>query len=193
MSVFGIFGICAISTVLAQGEIFPDPSQACVAWKTNKRMFLVSHQSAVGRSCQAILSRAPEGPNLVRIQLEVPIRSFNSGEKERDDEVFKILSGSVQPTLRLETDPISPTELERASAGKTGSIRAKLTLGGKPYMITLPFQVLGNGNEARVVGQIDTTFKAFDIEPPTVAMGIVAKVDNLLELHFSLPLRMLKQ
>lgn len=158
----------------------PEKTASCVAWRTRKRMFLVSSARPVGVNCD-ITSRRVETPQGKQIEVRAPIHKFSSGEPDRDKEVLDILKAGVQPDLLVRTAPLTSDPFDTES----GTLAGELSIGGKTYPIEIPYRVEKAG-QVDLVGVVKTTFTAFGIDPPVVGGGMVAKVYDELELHYRL-------
>ncbi len=158
---------------------FPE-GKTCAAWKAKKRMFLVRTLEPVGISCDVKVSWLGEG-NESRILIVVPINTFDSGEAERDQEVVKILGGDAHPDIKITSEFLTTEVRSEFESGKTVTVKGEVELAGRK--VEKPFLVVRDpaGLVARV--QLQTKFQEFQIEPPTVAGGAVAKVHDVLELH----------
>lgn len=151
-------------------------AQSSVSWKTSKRMFLLSTQTPVG------INRAVEVQTGIKdtryIRLLIPIDKFDSGEPERDQEVLKILKADIQPKLIFSTSLLKSAEYERLVRGDINEIDGTLSIAKIEHPVTVKITRTGNF----LVGTIKTKFTTFGITPPKVAGGLVAKVNDELEL-----------
>lgn len=178
---FGVvfIGLIAVATLATSAEPEFPPGQSCAAWKTKKRMFLVRSVEPVGVSCDLKVQRtsAEVGWGL---QISIPVASFNSGEAERDAEVVKLLKGDGHPNILISSETLAPQLIEQFHKGESVQVSGRIEVGGKA--IERSFTVLKDKQGfARV--SLKTQFKDFDLEPPQVAGGVVAKVRDDLELH----------
>lgn len=164
------------------------PEKSAVAWQTSKTMFLFKEEQPVGISTDVVATLESNSGNHVLI-VTVPVKSFDSGEEERDAEVKKILKADKQENIVFRSEPVQTIEWQDLISGNTSSLKGQLSIGGNAYP-TL-FQVLrqGKGEQAKLEGRLETTFTDFEIEPPSVAAGLVAKVDDKLILHSQLFLK----
>lgn len=154
----------------------------CVAWRTNKTMFLFSKETPIGMNCKVQTTLKGEGEQK-QLEVVIPIKGFDSKNADRDADIFTILKGPQQPDLLFQSEALSNNRLG-ALVKEGGSVQGQLTIGGKAYPIsfTIKSQKLGEG--AVFLGTFQGTFTQFDIEPPRVVGGLVAKVDDSLDLLF---------
>ena len=161
-------------------------AQSSVSWKTSKTMFLFSKQTPVGIN-NAV--RVETGLGDARfIKLIIPISKFSSGEAERDQEVQKILQADIQPNIVFQTKIMRASAFERIVSGDVKSIDGTLTIAKEDHPVTVELALTNNF----LVGTVKTKFTTFGIQPPKVVGGIVAKVDDQLELVGRIDLQDLK-
>jgi len=166
-----------LGSVQAEGVKFPVQGN-CVAWKTKKTLFLMNSLEPVGTNCQIKIELEKEG-NSSRVRVLVPVSGFDSGEPERDLHVQEILKAKDFPNIVFQSDALDPKEWK---TGEPKELRGKLSVAGKEVPINLTVSKDKEGNAAQ--GYLIAKFTTFGIEPPSVAMGVVAKVQDYLELHF---------
>lgn len=152
------------------------PDKSCVAWKASKRMFLVKSVEPVGVSCNVELKWNTQSRELV---VEVPIDSFDSQEPERDAEVAKLLKATEHPSIQIATAAISAAEIEALRAKEAVTLKGRMSLAGQT--LEKDFKVYRLSDElAHVV--LQTSFSELNLQAPTVAGGVVAKVRDPLTL-----------
>jgi len=174
----------------AAGVAFPD-GKACAAWKTKKTMFLFKKLEPVGMNCAVTAKVAADGAGK-RVIVEIPIAAFDSGEPARDKQVLRILKADVAPSLVFTSRVYAPAEWEAVRAGKSAAIEGTLAIGGESFPVSAPI-VLSADAAPAVSGEFTTTFTNFKIAPPKVAGGLVASVQDYLELHYRIPLSAVAQ
>ena len=177
---------------LSSGLMAEDPkwptAESGVAWKTKKKMFLVKTVEPVGVNTSIKMTKKVFGEGQFKIRFDIPIDKFNSGEPKRDEEVVKILKGDKQANLIFTTEVLDYDRFEKIMTQSVSKVTGDLQIGGKSNSITLNLKK----NGAFLDGRLKTTFTAFGIEPPTVAGGAVAKVQDMLILMAHLKLDQLK-
>ena len=168
----------------AKGPPFPK-DKACVAWLAKKTMFLMSDQTAIGINCAIEASVSEKDGH--RIQITIPVNKFNSEEEDRDEEVTELLGGKVHPKIQFTSAPLGTDWQNKVGAGQ--ELPGELMINGKSFPIKTNYQISGQLAQ----GSLVSTLSAFEIEPPEVAGGVVASVEDYIELHFHIPLAMIKQ
>ncbi len=181
-----VAAVLALAAASAGAVPFP-AGKACAAWKTKKTMFLFRHLEPVGMNCSVRAGVETLG-TVKRLRLAIPIAKFDSGQKSRDAEVVKILGGAAQPELEFLSRAYTTSEWESLRTTPAAAVEGALRIGGKDFPVTAPFALVGEGADAAAVGSFVTSFSAFAIVPPAVGGGLVAQVQDYLELHYRVPL-----
>lgn len=111
--------------------------------------------------------------------IAVPVKSFDSGDSNRDLHMLQVTRGAQYPLVTVRT------RIPETPAG-AAPIRADLDIefaGQTAHYKDVPFQVTAQGNEMHVIGTIPATLSDFKIEPPSlltmpVKNEIPVKVDT---------------
>ncbi|HEV2752143.1 MAG TPA: hypothetical protein VGV12_16590 [Gemmatimonadales bacterium] len=96
--------------------------------------------------------------------IAVPIRSFDSGDSNRDLHMLQTVRGGQFPIVTVRTQLPEGAQL-------SDSVYADLEIefaGQTAHYARVPFHVVMNGNEARVSGTIPATIADFKIDPPSL-------------------------
>jgi hypothetical protein len=96
--------------------------------------------------------------------IAVPVKSFDSGDSNRDLHMLQVTRGAQFPMVTVRTrlpeaDSTSTTirgDLEIQFAGQTAQYKQ------------VPFQLVTQGNEIRISGTIPATLSDFKIDPPSL-------------------------
>jgi len=92
----------------------------------------------------------------------VPVKSFDSGDTNRDLHMLQVVRGAQFPLVVVRTQ-LPESDL------KGGSIEADLTVtfaGETAHYQRVPLKLVPEGKDLRVVGTIPTTVSDFKIKPP---------------------------
>lgn len=92
----------------------------------------------------------------------VPVKTFVSGDTNRDLHMIEVVRGAQFPMVIVRTQ-FPESDL------KGGSIQANLVVqfaGQTAHYSNVPFKLVPEGKEIRVVGTIPTTVSDFKIKPP---------------------------
>jgi hypothetical protein len=96
--------------------------------------------------------------------IAVPMKSFDSGDSNRDLHMLQTTRGAQFPIVTVRT------QLPE-SAGLPDTVRADLEIecaGQTVHYAQVPLRVVMEGDEARVSGTIPATLADFKIDPPTL-------------------------
>src|SRR5205807_5891091 len=96
--------------------------------------------------------------------IAVPVKSFDSGDSNRDLHMVQVTRGAEFPMVTVRT------RLPE-SAGNDASIQADLEIqfaGQTAHYQHVPFQLTKQGADVRLSGTIPATLTDFKIEPPTL-------------------------
>jgi len=96
--------------------------------------------------------------------IAVPVKSFDSGDSNRDLHMLQVARGGQFPMITVRTE--LPEE-----ASKSATIHADLEVqfaGQIAHYEQVPFQESTQGNESRISGTIPSTLTDFKIDPPTL-------------------------
>jgi hypothetical protein len=92
----------------------------------------------------------------------VPVKTFDSGDTNRDLHMIEVVRGAQFPMVFVRT-VLPESDL------KGGAIQANLTVqfaGQTAHYNNVPFKLVPEGKEIRVLGTIPTTVSDFKIKPP---------------------------
>lgn len=170
----------------AQATKLPASNSHCVAYKTEKTLALVKNVTVIGSNCNISVTAKKQGGKYFA-EVLVPIKSFNSGDKDRDKWVVKELKASKQPNLIFRTMAYSSADWSKMLKAGKASVKGVLIIAGRKYPVTSTATVKTSGSNAIVSGKVVSKFTNYGIQPPTVGPGgSVAKAKNYLELHYNL-------
>ncbi|HEV3512409.1 MAG TPA: YceI family protein [Candidatus Sulfotelmatobacter sp.] len=96
--------------------------------------------------------------------IAVPVKSFDSGDSNRDLHMLQVTRGAEYPIVQVRT------RLPE-SAENSITIRADLEIqfaGQTVHYQQVPFEVKTEGNEKHITGTIPATLSDFKIEPPSL-------------------------
>lgn len=168
-----------------EASVFEDGGH-CVAYRAQKTMFYVATTPVVGKNCDISAQVLPEVGGLYRIEVNIPIRSFSSGDTSRDEDVAKVLQVDIRPELLFRTKPMTVEQWRNLFKQGRFDLDGELTVGEKNYPIKLKAEYLEKGETVEVKGLSQLQFKDLELKPPKVVGGIVAQAKQDLELLFQL-------
>jgi YceI-like domain len=98
--------------------------------------------------------------------IAVPVKSFDSGDSNRDLHMLQAIHGAQYPMV------IVRTRLPE-SALKSGTVEADLEIqfaGQTAHLKNVPFHLTTQGNRTRLTGTLPTTLTDFKIAPPSLLL-----------------------
>ena len=112
----------------------------------------------------------------------VPVKSFDSGDSNRDLHMIQVTRGAEFPMVTVRT------RLPEAASG-SATIKADLEIkfaGQTTRYQGIPFEVATQGNEKRISGTIPATLSDFKIDPPSLlAIPVKNEIPVRLEMTWS--------
>ncbi len=158
----------------------------CVAYKAEKVSFLFKTDFVVGKNCDISAQVLPEVGGLYHIEVNIPVRSFNSGDADRDKDVVKILKIEERPEITFRSKALSAEQWRELFAKENFDLDGELYIGSKSFPLKMKAHYTDKTDSAEVNGIVTLKFQDLDIRPPRVGAGLVAKAKPDLELHFNL-------
>lgn len=108
--------------------------------------------------------------------IAVPVKSFDSGDSNRDLHMIQVTKGAEFPMVTVRT------RLPESDS-KAATIQADLEIqfaGQTVHYKQVPFQLTMQEKEAKITGTIPATLSDFKIEPPTL---LTLPVKNEIPIH----------
>lgn len=110
-----------------------------------------------------------------------PVKSFDSGDTNRDLHMLEITRGAQFPLVIVRTE-FPERDL------KTGTFNVNLTVqfgGQTAHFNQIPFHIVATGDQVRVVGTIPATCSDFKIAPPELlAMPIKNEIPVSVDMNW---------
>lgn len=133
--------------------------------KQSKLTYHVSHPAHDAEG----VSRAARGMGVCHdgecdFLIAAPVKSFESGNANRDINLIQVTRGAQFPTVTVRT------RLPESVASEA-AIKADLEVqfaGQTAHFAQVPFEVTKQGNDRRISGTIPATLADFKIDPPTL-------------------------
>ena len=156
----------------------------CVAWKTIKTLALIKTVKPVGKNCKIQTELKKQNDGNLTFSGIFPVKSFDSGERDRDEEVAEILNFKEHPNILFTTEPMSVIDWKKILKEKKGVLTGTMTVAGRKRLLKLPISVTSKNGKYKFNGLLITTYSNFRIEPPSVGGGLIAQAKDYLEFHF---------
>jgi hypothetical protein len=96
--------------------------------------------------------------------IAVPVKSFDSGDSNRDLHMLQVTRGAQFPIVSVRTQL---READSASATIQADLEIQFAGQTAKYM-QVPFQLMTQGNQIRISGTIPATLTDFKIDPPSL-------------------------
>lgn len=154
----------------------------CVSWETQVTSFLFLDSNVRGESCEVSVEIEENEEGAYVIRAEVPIKSFESGDRGRNNEVFEYLKGKWQPNILIESIAVSKRDLKLAILGRQKFLVSMITVANKTFPLELSIT-------NKLEGMVQTSFTALGLDPPQKLWGVIASSKNSLLLKFKFSLK----
>jgi hypothetical protein len=155
----------------------PWPQENAVVYHAQKKMFIFKTVDIIGMNKNIAFSKAALNSGYI-LTLSIPIANFKTDEPERDKEVAGILKINENQFLTFTSKKLSSQDLQMLKVGKLETIAGLLQIGLKKFDVL--FQMSLDGEYIK--GEFSSTFSYFQIEPPSVGFGVVAKARDYIKL-----------
>jgi len=115
------------------------------------------------------VSRAAKGKGICQngqcnFLIAVPVKSFDSGDSNRDLHMLQVTRGAEFPIVTVRT-----RMPEAASASPTINLDLEIQFAGQTCEYKqIPFQRVAQGNETRITGTIPAKLSDFKLDPPSL-------------------------
>jgi hypothetical protein len=114
--------------------------------------------------------------------IAVPVKTFDSGDSNRDLHMIQVTRGAEFPMVTVRT------RLPESAAGSS-TVKADLEIqfaGQTAHYQQVPFEVTNEGADKHIVGTIPTTLSDFKIEPPSLlAMPVKNEIPVRVDMTWS--------
>lgn len=179
-----LFLLLSPFSISAAGLSLLEEGAHCVAYRVKKTTLFVKSDEVVGRNCDVSAQVLPEVGGLYHIEVNIPIRSFSSGDSERDRDVMKILKSEERAELTFKSTSRSASSWRELFAQKDFVMEGELFIGDKSFPVKMNSRYQESPDNAEIDGLATMKFQDFGIKPPKVGGGILASVKPDLELHY---------
>lgn len=184
--VFPLIG-SAFCWSIALGTTTYQPHQdRCVQYHVRKKMFLIKKELVWGMNCE-IAAEVQTDANQVSVKVTIPVEKFNTGNDNRDEDVKSILKYAEHPRMTFVSQKISLESLKTAlEQGQEVAVPGMLKIGGRDFPVTFKMSLKKEGPDLVFSGRTEAAMSQFEIPPPRMAGGLIASVEDWLELSFNI-------
>lgn len=178
------FLLAMVSTV-AEASMF-DAGKHCVGYKFKKKSLAMFSRQVVGKNCDISAQLLPVVGGNYQVEVSIPITSFDSGDKDWDQDFRDLLKVSEQPDILFRSKEMSEKEWRQVVQKTSITLDGELNINNKTFKVTTPVQIKKVSGGVEVDGMTTVPFSKFELEPPKTMGGLITKTDSDLELHFHL-------
>jgi hypothetical protein len=154
------------------------PINNAVAYIAKKTMFIFKDVTVIGVNSNIAFSKATLNDGVI-LTMSIPISDFKTNDSDRDEEVQKILQIQKSKFLIFRSNKISKNDYQSMLNGKSTLIDGLLAIGENNHPVT--FRSLTK--DQYILFDFESSFSNFEIDPPTVAFGLIAKAKDYLLLQ----------
>lgn len=137
------------------------------------------------RAQQNIEAEEDGGP--VRVEVVVPVQSFDCGKSRMNDDLYEAMKADAYPEIAYELVAVTLKARPDTSGGWYQLLaEGQLSIAGVERRIETPVEGrrLSDGR-LRATGSVPLKMTDFGVEPPTALFGLI-KAHNRIEVHFDL-------
>lgn len=179
------FLLLAMASPVALASMF-SAGQHCVGYKFKKKSLSVFSHQVVGKNCDISAQLLPVVGGGYQVEVSIPISSFDSGDKDWDQDFRDLLKESEQPDILFHSKVLSEKEWKLLVQKSDVVMEGELNINNKKYPLTAPCKIIKVPGGVEVDGVTTVPFAKFELQPPKTAGGLIAKADSDLEIHFHL-------
>lgn len=164
-----------------------EPTDHCVAYHAQKRLFFIRTVQVVGKNCDISAEVIPEPGGRFHVEVTVPVLSFDSGEIERDRDVAKILKADIYKTMTYVSASLTEAEWQKKLSEGKFQLEGKLVIQDQPFPVESQIQLIkSEDGKLSIQGVVSTEFKQLKLAPPRLWGGLGAQVNEELNLIFKI-------
>ena len=167
-------------------EIFQQRDH-CVAYQTEETIFLFVESDVVGKTCE-ISAQIERKGEYIRLMVNFPISSLDSGIDMRDEDVAEMLLAEAHPEISFISDFIKEEQVSEALNKGSTILAGLVKFAGRSQKVEFPLKIYEQSETWLVTGKLVTSFSEFGLELPSVLGGVIADTRDylalLVNLHF---------
>ena len=126
-----------------------------------------------------------DAPSQSRVEVRVPVASFDSGNGRRDRKMRDITDSDAHPDVTFASTAIEPALWGQTGSGQGGRwrVRGDLTFHGVTRAVEVPVRVSAEGGAFRAEGDFEISLEAYDVPRPKLAFVPIA---DTIRIRFEL-------
>ncbi len=152
--------------------------ESAVAWKAKKRsLIFIIGSTPVGIN-KSIEIKKNIFKNQIQLEIIIPLDKFDSENKRRETDGFRILGGDLQIEIIFRSEKMSEKVYQEVINGNKKSVLGQLDFNQQSHKVE--FKTIRKNNYLLVTMQ--TTHSHFKIDPPSMLGGFISYVSDEIEL-----------
>ena len=127
----------------------------------------------------------PADYRTIRGDVHLPVKTFDTDNSSRDEELRSVMDESKFPEVRVEikdAGDICPPQVLEEGKRCDSTMRALLTIRGVSREITLPYTAASDGANYLVSGSVEFSWKDFGVKDPSI---FIARVHDAVRIAYS--------
>ncbi|MBD1396389.1 YceI family protein [Pontibacter sp. JH31] len=173
---FSIILMCIFTGFGSSGQVYQDTFRQAKRGSTIG--YTLEHPlhtvQGISSEVSSQLTLSQDGRKISKVEVRVPVRSFDSGNRRRDRDMLKVTEAERYPEVTFISSQI--TEQDGALA-----VTGRLTFHGITREIQLIAQTQWQGESLLVTGEFDISLEAYQIKRPSI---LTMKVKDMLQVRF---------
>ena len=165
-------------------EIVFAPDEHCLAYKTEKSIFFFAGVEVIGKSCEVKAEiRWQDSTEQAQVEVSVPVKSLDSANSFRDEQIPEILKAELSPNIRFISTWMSRADIQKILEELNAEVSGKLEVAGNTFPVKFNLNFTDQGGFFLIEGKLITSFSNLKIKVPSAGPGgLLADTRDYLEL-----------
>jgi polyisoprenoid-binding protein YceI len=171
-----IAGVLALLLILTSVVAIAQPVQFTIDTQRSTLSYTGDHRmhgwTGVSNAVNGTLLIDLEQPASSRIEIVVPVESFDSGNSNRDSNMLDTVESDKYPDVQFVSEEIVVDQWDKTTDGYSGTWRVKgqLTFHGQTQPVEIPVIVKGGNGSFEATGEFNISLKAFGVRRPKLLL-----------------------
>ena len=165
-------------------EIVFAPDEHCLAYKTEKSILFFEGVEVIGKSCDVKAEiRWQDSTEQAQVEVSVPVKSLDSTNSFRDENIPEILKAELSPNIRFTSTWLSREDMQKILEEQNAEVSGILEVAGNTFPVKFNLNFTDKGGFFLIEGKLITTFSNLKIKVPSAGPGgLLAATRDYLEL-----------
>ena len=165
-------------------EIVFAPDEHCLAYKTEKSIFFFEGVEVIGKSCEVKAEiRWQDSTEQAQVEVSVPVKSLDSANSLRDEQMPEILKAELSPNIRFISTWLSRATMQKILEEQNAEVPGILEVAGNTFPVKFTLNFTNQGRFFLIEGKLITSFSNLNIKVPSAGPGgLIANTRDYLEL-----------